>query len=374
MFLQVIVFTGGGTGGHVYPGIAVLQALRQSLGSSVRFVWIGSQTGIERTIVEGLGIEYRAIATGKLRRYFDWKNVSDLVRIVRGYFQARKHLKELRPLFVFSKGGFVSVPPVRAARSLKLPVYSHESDLDPGLATRLNLKASQLVFCAYPESLPFFPSAFRGRVIVSGNPVRSELFSGDPQWARSQWTIPAKVPILLVSGGSLGARQVNELVAASLSALAGRVFVIHQTGNQWEALPDTAWYVSRPFFPTEMPQLWAAADVFFGRAGAGTLWEAAATRTPLVLLPLGSGSRGDQVRNARLMAERGAARVIADADGPTALVAALETFLFDDESRQKAQKALADLDAAGAARRIADAVLELHPELNQEPKPEVSRV
>ena len=164
MFLQVIVFTGGGTGGHVYPGIAVLQALRSSLGPDFRFVWMGSQNGIEKTIAEGLGLEYRAIATGKLRRYLDWKNFTDLARIVKGYFQARRHLKELKPVFVFSKGGFVSVPPVRAAKALRIPVYSHESDLDPGLATRLNLGASQLIFCAYPESVEHFPPAARAKV------------------------------------------------------------------------------------------------------------------------------------------------------------------------------------------------------------------
>lgn len=368
MFLQdshgyTIVFTGGGTGGHVYPGIAVLQALQGRLGPRARFVWIGSETGIERTIAEGLGLEYRAIATGKLRRYFDWKNFTDLVRIVRGFFQAKKHLKELRPAFVFSKGGFVSVPPVRAARALGIPVYSHESDLDPGLATRLNLAASRLVFCAYSESVTHFPPASRPRVVVSGNPVRTELFAGDPQWVRRTWRVPDGAPVLLVSGGSLGARQVNELVATSLPLLAGRVFVIHQTGNQWTALPDTEWYTSRPFFPTEMPHLWAGADLFLGRSGAGTLWEAAASRTPLVLLPLGAGSRGDQVRNAELFAARGAAVVLGPQDGPEALGKALAAFLDHPEKVQSAEEALAAFDAAGAAGRIVEAVLALHPEV-----------
>ncbi len=343
MLLQVIVFTGGGTGGHVYPGIAVLQTLRQAQEDrSFRFVWIGSKTGIEKSIVEGLGLEYRAIATGKLRRYFDWRNVTDLIRIIEGYFQAKRHLKELNPVFVFSKGGFVSVPPVRAAKALKIPVYSHESDLDPGLATRLNLAASRLIFCAYAESVKYFPPAARARVRVTGNPVRRELAAGDPSWIRKTWNIPDGAGILLVLGGSLGARQLNELVADSLPSLAGRVFVIHQTGHSWVPLSDSPWYVSRPFFPTEMPDLYAGADIIFGRAGAGTLWEAAATGVPLILLPLGAGSRGDQVRNADLFASRGAAKVLGPEDGTETLVAAIDGFLSDTGARMTARKALQD--------------------------------
>jgi UDP-N-acetylglucosamine--N-acetylmuramyl-(pentapeptide) pyrophosphoryl-undecaprenol N-acetylglucosamine transferase len=365
VFLQVIVFTGGGTGGHVYPGIAVLQAMKASVGDRARFVWIGSETGIEKSIIEGLAgtlsIEYRAIATGKLRRYFDWKNFTDLARIVKGYFQARRILKSLKPAFVFSKGGFVSVPPARAARALKIPVYSHESDLDPGLATKLNLGASAQVFCPYPESVAHFPETARSRLLVTGNPVRSELFSGDPQWVRTAFSVPAGARVVLVLGGSLGARQVNELVAASLPLLEGKVFVVHQTGKEWTALADTPWYVSRPYFGAEMADLYAGADVIFGRAGAGTLWEAAATGTPLVLLPLGAGSRGDQVRNAELFASRGAARVLGPHDGPDALAAALGSFLDDADGYHRAQGALAAFGAQGAAAKIAAAVLGRHP-------------
>jgi len=359
VFLQVIVFTGGGTGGHVYPGVAVLQALQTAWKDQpVRFVWIGSEHGIEKTIAEGLGLEYRAIATGKLRRYFSWKNFTDLVRILRVYFQAKKHLKQLKPLFVFSKGGFVSVPPVRAAHKLGIPVYSHESDLDPGLATRLNLGASRLVFCAYPESVSHFPEAARSRVVVSGNPIRRELLSGDPTWVRRTWPVPPGARVLLVLGGSQGARQVNQLVADALGRLDGKVFIVHQTGKDWPARADTPWYVSRPFFSTEMPDLYAGADLIFGRAGAGTLWEAAATGVPLVLLPLGAGSRGDQVRNAELFAERKAALVLGAEAGPDALVDAVSAFLDHPDVAAQAKAALAGFEAGRAATRIAEALVQ----------------
>jgi UDP-N-acetylglucosamine--N-acetylmuramyl-(pentapeptide) pyrophosphoryl-undecaprenol N-acetylglucosamine transferase len=351
--LQVIVFTGGGTGGHVYPGIAVLEALRETLGGDVRFVWIGSKTGIEKTIVEGLGLEYRGVSSGKLRRYLDWRNVADAFRIVAGYFQSLKHLKQLKPRLVFSKGGFVSVPPVRAARRLGIPVYSHESDLDPGLATRLNLGASRAVYCAYPESAAHYPPAVRARLVVSGNPVRGGIGAGDAGWAREQWKIPAATPVVLVLGGSLGARQVNELVAGALKDLEGRAFVIHQTGTGWTPLPDSPWYVSRPYFPTEMPHLYAGADVVLGRSGAGTLWEAAAAGVPLVLVPLTAGSRGDQVRNAALFETRGAAKVLGPEPEPPEAVAGIRFYLDHPEHRAAAQQALATFDAGGAARRIA---------------------
>ena len=365
MFLQVtpkdpavIVFTGGGTGGHVYPGIAVLQALQGAMPSgSCRFVWIGSETGIEKGIVTGLGLEYHAIATGKLRRYLDWKNLWDLFRVLAGCLQSRKLLKELRPAFLFSKGGFVSVPPVWAAKSLKIPVYSHESDLDPGLATRLNLRASRIIFCAYPESVSYFPEAIRERVMVTGNPVRRELLSGDPAWVRNTWNLPPGVKVVLVLGGSLGARQINQLVSEVLAKLPENVFVVHQTGKEWEPLPDGTRYISRPFFGTEMANLYAGADVIFGRAGAGTLWEAAATGVPLVLLPLGSGSRGDQGRNAALFASRGAARVLGPDDGPEALLEALRGFLDKADQRLRAREALAAFDADEAAWRIAAPLL-----------------
>jgi UDP-N-acetylglucosamine--N-acetylmuramyl-(pentapeptide) pyrophosphoryl-undecaprenol N-acetylglucosamine transferase len=351
--LQVIVFTGGGTGGHVYPGIAVLEALRETLGGGARFVWIGSKTGIEKSIVEGLGIEYRGVSSGKLRRYLDWRNVVDAFRIVGGYFQALKHLKELKPRLVFSKGGFVSVPPVRAARRLGIPVYSHESDLDPGLATRLNLGASRAVYCAYPESAAHYPAAVRDRLVVSGNPVRGGMGTGDTAWTRKQWKVPEATPVVLVLGGSLGARQVNELVAGVLKDLEGKAFVVHQTGNGWSPLPDSPWYVSRPYFSTEMAHLYAGADVVLGRAGAGTLWEAAAARVPLVLVPLTAGSRGDQVRNAALFEARGAARVLGAEPGPADAVEALRFYLEHPEHRERARQALASFDAGGAARRIA---------------------
>ncbi|MEI8096194.1 MAG: UDP-N-acetylglucosamine--N-acetylmuramyl-(pentapeptide) pyrophosphoryl-undecaprenol N-acetylglucosamine transferase [Spirochaetales bacterium] len=351
--MQVVVFTGGGTVGHVAPGIAVAVALVQR--APARLVWIGSKDGIERRFVEALGWEYRAVPTGKLRRYLSWKNVTDLVRIAAGYFASRKVLKELQPAFVFSKGGFVSVPAVWAAKGLHLPVYSHESDLDPGLATRLNQSASRLIFVAYEKTRQSFSAGLRDRVVVSGNPVRAEFFATAEPGLSQLFAVPAGVPVLVVLGGSQGALQVNSLVQKVLPLLEGRVYVIHQTGENWQPLPDTPWYASRPFFRTEMPALMQGASLVFGRSGAGTLWEAAACLVPLILLPLAEGSRGDQVRNAEHFAACGAAVVLAAEataeDLAHAVFAALEP-----ARRGQMQRALKAFGAREAATLIVEAL------------------
>ncbi|NNM67609.1 MAG: undecaprenyldiphospho-muramoylpentapeptide beta-N-acetylglucosaminyltransferase [Spirochaetales bacterium] len=352
--MQVIVFTGGGTGGHVYPGLAVLAQLKQL--TSARLLWIGSHDGLEKTLVEQAGVEFYGIPSGKLRRYLSFKNLTDLFKILHGYFAARKLLKRFKPCVVFSKGGFVSVPPVWAARSLKIPVVSHESDFDPGLATKLNLKSSRWVCVPYPESVQHFPASVHERLLVTGNPVRFEFSQANPEALRQAWSLPQGVPVVVVLGGSLGAVQINELIKARLEQWAGKVFVIHQTGKDWTPPADTAWYRSRPFFTTEMPDLYACADVVLGRAGAGTLWEACAVGVPLLLIPLEVGSRGDQVRNAQYFSNRGAAEQWTPREGEAQFDRKLQDLLDHPEKRTKmknAQKAFAGAQATTViAKRI----------------------
>ncbi|NNM67460.1 MAG: UDP-N-acetylglucosamine--N-acetylmuramyl-(pentapeptide) pyrophosphoryl-undecaprenol N-acetylglucosamine transferase, partial [Spirochaetales bacterium] len=311
--MQVIAFTGGGTGGHVYPGLAVLDYLKKNF--PYRFVWIGSSDGMEKKIVENHGVEYFGVPSGKLRRYLSWRNITDLFQVYRGYRASLKLLRKIKPILVFSKGGFVSVPPVFAARRLQIPVVSHESDFDPGLATRLNAKASQFICVPYNESRSFFHPRYQDRLVVTGNPVRDELLTGNKDWIRQTWNVPPKVPILLVLGGSLGAVQLNDLVKEHLESWKGRLFVVHQTGTSWSGPPSSLWYVARPYFTTEMADLYASADLVLARAGAGTLWEAAAAQAPLFLVPLESGSRGDQIRNADLFKKAGAAEVWRPSEG-----------------------------------------------------------
>jgi UDP-N-acetylglucosamine--N-acetylmuramyl-(pentapeptide) pyrophosphoryl-undecaprenol N-acetylglucosamine transferase len=314
-----IAFTGGGTGGHIYPGLAVAAALEKLLSGSAagcRIFWIGSSAGMDRSIVEGAGFAFFGVPSGKLRRYFSLRNLSDIVKIGSGFFAARRILKKERPSLLFSKGGFVSVPPCAAAAALGIPVFTHESDYSPGLATRINARFARRIFTAYEDTAAFFPPAFREKVVCAGNPVRPGFRNAGDKAAeaagRAFLGIGPDERILLVLGGSQGAREINELVRDCLPKLTEYYTVVHQTGpgQDWN-VPAGERYRPYAYIREEMPPVLAAAELVLGRSGAGTVWEAAAAGKPMVLIPLrGSGTRGDQVENAAFFEKAGAAVVI----------------------------------------------------------------
>jgi len=364
---SVIVFTGGGSGGHVFPGLAVLEELKKKW--SGEFLWIGSARGIERGIVEKWGVPYRAIPSGKLRRELSIRNVFDAFRVVGGIFAAFFLLRRIRPVALFSKGGYVSVPPVIAARMCRIPVVTHESDADPGLATRINARFASVIFVAYDETRNYFPEGLRSRIQVSGNPVRPDIFSGDRLKGRRMIGAPEGKLVLLVLGGSQGAAQVNRLVEGALSGLVERFVVVHQTGQRKEGAtaPVPGSYFPVDFMQDEYSDILAAADLVLCRAGAGTLWELALTGKPSILVPLEGATRGDQVRNAELFAARGAAYVLSesglgDACGaPRAdvLLAKAVELAGDSGLRARMANAAQTIGRAGAAMTIADTVADL---------------
>ncbi len=353
-----IAFTGGGTGGHVFPGLAVIEALRERWPG--RIVWIGSGKEVERRAVEAAGVEFFSIPSGKLRRSISLKNVGDAFKVVAGYLAARRVLRELRPALLFSKGGYVSVPPCMAASSLGIPVFTHESDLSPGLATRLNAKRAERILVSWERTVDDLPEGRRARAVAVGNPVRRAIREGDAAAGRGWLGFDDDLPIVLVLGGSQGARQVNELIAAILPELAGKARVAHQTGpGNAPVRPADGGYKGFEFVSDELPDLYAAADVIVGRAGAGTLWEGAASGKPMVFIPLGSGSRGDQVENARLLASRGGAVCLAGSDAtPEALLAALEPLLSDPAARAAMAAAAGETARPDAAAAIAGMILD----------------
>ncbi|MDR3312815.1 MAG: UDP-N-acetylglucosamine--N-acetylmuramyl-(pentapeptide) pyrophosphoryl-undecaprenol N-acetylglucosamine transferase [Spirochaetaceae bacterium] len=331
--MATMVFTGGGSGGHIYPGLAVAQELRRLM-PGVRIVWIGSRVPLDRTIVDagGLADRFYGIPTGKLRRYFSLKTLADGFHIIAGFFVALAILVREKPAALFSKGGYVSVPPCFAARLLDIPVFAHECDFSPGLATRLTARLAARIFVSYAETARFFPPAIRKRLIVSGNPVRPAIYHGRAEAGRAFLGIPERTgkPVLLVLGGSLGAREINQTVEANLGWLCGRFIVAHQTGaNPVPGPADAVDYHRYEFFHAEMPDVLAAADVVLSRAGASALWEGAVCGKAMVLMPLSTaGSRGDQIENAAFFAAKGAALV---ADGNTGIRDALEKMLDVDE-------------------------------------------
>ena len=301
-----VAFTGGGTGGHIYPGLAVASCLRKKL--DCRVFWIGSESGMDRSIAEEAGLDFYGIPAGKLRREFSPKNVSDTFKVARGFFAARKILKKERPALLFSKGSFVSVPPSAAAASLKIPVYSHESDFSASLATRINLRFSEKVFIPYEGSIGFYSPKVRGKLEVSGNPVRKEFSGADASRGREFLHIDDNRPLLLVLGGSSGSLEINCLIKESLNKLTDYYTVIHQCGPNTEVPEPGPRYKPYAYLNDELPHIMAAADLVICRGGAGTLWECAFLKKPMIIIPLrGSGTRGDQVENARFFEKEGAA-------------------------------------------------------------------
>ena len=365
---NVVAFTGGGTGGHIYPGLAVadeLKALAQKDNKQININWIGCSKGMDRQIVEkAVDSEgkrtadfFYGIPSGKLRRYFSWQNFTDLFRIVGGYFAARRILKKLKPAILFSKGGFVSVPPVLAAKHLGIPVFTHECDFTLGLANRLNFKSAATMFVSYEETKNRLPQSDQSRVVVTGNPVRPVIYGAAAQKGREFLQITDNRPVLLVLGGSSGARQINELVWANLDWLCEHFTVVHQTGllNADSSTENTlkqkynGTYKPYQFIYEQMPDVIAAADVVLSRAGANSIWEAAVLNKPMVLIPLcGSGTRGDQVDNAKFFEEKNAAIVLLgeQATGPN-LLQALEKML---EEKQRNEYALNVAKMTGGVR------------------------
>lgn len=305
--MKKIVLTGGGTAGHVTPNIAMIPRLRE-LGYEIHY--IGSYDGIEKKLIADYNIPYTGIATGKFRRYFDVKNFSDPFRVIRGVFEAKQALKKLRPDVVFSKGGFVSVPVVRAAKSLKIPVICHESDMTPGLANKLCVPSATKICCNFPETMKSLPEK---KAILTGTPIRQELLSGSREKALAFTGFDGSKPVILVIGGSLGAVAVNNAVRAALPELLKTYDIIHLCGKgkKDENLDNTPGYVQYEYIKEELPDLFALSDLAISRAGANAICELLALRKPNILIPLSAAaSRGDQILNAHSFEKQGFSVVI----------------------------------------------------------------
>lgn len=373
---DLIAFTGGGTGGHIYPGLAVadeLKALAKNSNQNLKIIWLGCSKGMDKNIVEkAMGPdnkptadEFFGIPSGKLRRYFSLQNFSDLFKIAAGFFKAYHILRKQKPAVLFSKGGFVSVPPCIAARLLKIPVYTHECDFTLGLANRINFKSAKTMFVSYEETKNRLGLADQKRVIVTGNPVRPVFYNTNKNNGLKFAGIPEDntKPVLLVLGGSSGAKQVNQLIYENLDYLCKNFVVIHQTGlvnnseneeNMLKEKYDS--YKPFSFIYSEMPDVVSCADVILSRAGANSIWEAAVLKKPMVLIPLcGSGTRGDQVDNSRFFEEKGAALMLLGDDANSEKLQASLNIMLEKENRKKFENALENITGDNVpARKIAE--------------------
>lgn len=300
--MKRIILTGGGTAGHVTPNIALIPRLRE-LGYDIQY--IGSYDGIEKKLIEEFGIPYYGIASGKLRRYFDLKNFSDPFRVAKGFFQAQKLLKQLKPDIIFSKGGFVTVPVVQAAKRQHIPVVIHESDMTPGLANKLAIPAATKVCCNFPETVSLLPDV---KAVMTGCPIREELRAGNKLTALKFCGFNSEKPVLLIIGGSLGSVKVNNAIRGILPELLKTFQVIHLCGkgNLDESLIGTAGYVQYEYIKQELADLFALADIVVSRAGANAICELLELRKPNLLIPLSAAaSRGDQILNAKSFQKQG---------------------------------------------------------------------
>lgn len=327
--MKTIILTGGGTAGHVTPNLALLPSLREA-GYDIHY--IGSYNGIERKLIENAGIPYDGISSGKLRRYFDVKNFSDPIRVLKGYREALKLMKKYKPDVVFSKGGFVAVPVVLAAKHYKIPTIIHESDMTPGLANKLCIPSAKRVCCNFPETLKYLPE---DKAVLTGSPIRAELMKGDRLAGLQYTNLSAAKPIVLVIGGSLGAVKINNAVRSILPKLLEKFQVIHicGKGNLDESLIGTAGYVQYEYVDSPLKHLFAAADLMVSRAGANSICEILTLRKPNVLIPLSAAaSRGDQILNANSFAKQGFSAVLEEENLTDA--ALYETILNTYENRR----------------------------------------
>lgn len=305
--MKHIVLTGGGTAGHVTPNIALIPALREK---GYEISYIGSYDGIEKKLIEEMNIPYYGIASGKLRRYFDLKNFSDPFRVIKGLFQAKKLMKQLNPDVVFSKGGFVSVPVVIAAKSRKIPALIHESDMTPGLANKLCISSASKICCNFPETVSMLPA---DKAVLTGTPIRKELLNGNKLEALRFLNFTSDKPVIMIIGGSLGAASVNDHIRKILPQLLKEFQVVHLCGKGKldASLENTKGYVQFEYIKQELPDLFALADIVISRAGANAICEISALHKPNLLIPLPSkASRGDQLLNARSFEKQGLSMVL----------------------------------------------------------------
>ena len=301
-----ILLTGGGTAGHVTANLALLSELREKH----TIYYMGSKDGIEKELAEKAGLPYFGISTGKLRRYFSLRNLTDPFRVIGGFFQARKQIKAWNIDLVFSKGGFVAVPVIFAAASLGIPVICHESDMTPGLANKLTIPFAKKICCNFPETLNYLP---KKKAVFTGAPIREELLQGSREKGLERAGFSGEKEVLLIIGGSMGSQAVNQVIRKHLDQLLEDWDILHVCGkgNADESLKNRTGYQQYEYVHGELADYYQAADCVISRAGANVICELLALEKPNLLIPLPKGaSRGDQILNAESFQKQGYSLVL----------------------------------------------------------------
>ena len=337
--IRKIVFTGGGTAGHVTPNIALIESLAQQ---DWQIHYIGSYDGVEKSMIEDIGVPYHAVYSGKLRRYFSWQNCLDPFKVMAGIVQSYITLRRLKPNIVFSKGGFVALPVVIGAYLNRIPVIAHESDMSPGLANRLSFPFVTKICVTFDAAKHHFKQ--QDKIEVTGTPIRQNLLQGDKEKGMTLCGFDNSKPCILVVGGSQGSNGLNAAVRNGLSELITRYQVIHLCGKgkRDESLVNHLGYYQLEYANQELPDLLAASSLVVSRSGANALYELLALSKPHVLIPLSRKvSRGDQIQNAEYFLKQGISTVIDDdLLSPEALFLAINDVFSHRDSLIQAIEAL----------------------------------
>ena len=352
--MKRIILTGGGTAGHVTPNIALLPSLQEE---GFEVIYIGSYDGIEKKLIENMGVKYYGISSGKLRRYFDVKNFTDPFRVLKGYSEASSLIKKLKPDIIFSKGGFVSVPVVMAAKRRKVPCIIHESDITPGLANKISIPFTDKVCVNFPETLVHIP---QGKAVLTGTPIRKELFSGNKIKGIDFCGFSLNKPAIMVMGGSSGAQSVNEKVREALPLILEKYQVIHVCGKGKidPAYDNIKAYAQFEYINRELNNLFAAADIVVSRAGANAICELLALRKPNILIPLFLGaSRGDQILNAHSFEKQGFSYILNQEDLDSDSLANAIDLVYDN--KEKYIDSMNKSEQSDATRTIVNLIKEI---------------
>ncbi|CAM4128989.1 UDP-diphospho-muramoylpentapeptide beta-N- acetylglucosaminyltransferase [Bacillus manliponensis] len=305
--MKKIVFTGGGSAGHVTPNVALMPHLQKE-GWDISY--IGSHRGIEKTIIEKEGIPYYGIASGKLRRYFDLQNIKDPFLVMKGVMDAYIRIRKIKPDVIFSKGGFVSVPVVIGGWLNRVPILLHESDMTPGLANKISLKFASKIFVTFEEAKRHLPAE---KTIYTGSPVREDVLQGKREHGLKWLQFHDRKPVITMMGGSLGAKKINETLRKALPQLLTHYQIVHLCGkdNIDESLQETKGYAQFEYVHEELPHILAATDFVISRAGSNAIFEFLTLQKPMILIPLPkASSRGDQILNAQSFEQQGYATVL----------------------------------------------------------------
>lgn len=349
--MKKVILTGGGTAGHVTPNLALMPELKKR---GYEIYYIGSKDGIEKKLLEDFDVPYYGISSGKLRRYFDVKNFTDPFRIIKGYREALKLIKKIKPDVIFSKGGFVTVPVVLAAKQRKVPAIIHESDISPGLANKICLPSATAICANFPETMSHLPA---DKAELTGTPIRSELFDGNRIAGLDFCGFTANKPVILVIGGSLGSVVVNEAIRKALPELLEKFQIIHLCGKDKTdpELEGTEGYCQFEYIQKELCDLLDAADLVVSRAGANAICELLALKKPNILIPLSKeASRGDQILNAESFKKQGFSYVIPEEELDSKVL--LEAI---DEVYQNRDKYIQAMEGSGqldAVQKVADMI------------------